>query len=578
MKTTKIFAYACAIALVSTVGFTSCKKDDPTQGNKTDGDQVKTEFSIALPKQLTKKRMPGTTVQRNASEFQGIADGITLVPFAKTSTILSSDSRLGSNITLDGGVGVAELGTNSSAKVYEDVDIPLSTGSFLFYGKSAKTGTKFETGSLVADLSADAISAFTFDLEPIVASASALTVASANGGKLLAYLTSIAAATDGGDPAKAWYEYTAGDDPALAAMFTTFATMHGLSSFEVERVLTDLNKSLKPISSPIATGIKAAINNATYATINASDEVELIAELDNFPQEHNLPVGSIDIVWDGTLHQFKVGAYSNMAAPDTYVYPAQLWYYANSAIKTSNSSKKTAYDNTNDWDDILALHTDANAVNTKTRAVAITNPIQYAVGRLDVQVKLNGASLADNSETVEGIATPVDCSAGFPVTAVLVGGQKNVGFDFTPNGSTEYTIYDNIMASTVDASPTNMVAMPSTLSTANNTLVLETAAAADVMIAVELENTTGVDFYGVNGQLIPAGGKFYVIASLEADDADETGDKVFKQDFTTTAKLNLKSLQYAYNTIPDLRTPQLELGFSVDLSWQNGHEYTVDIE
>ena len=61
-----------------------------------------------------------------------------------------------------------------------------------------------------------------------------------------------------------------------------------------------------------------------------------------------------------------------------------------------------------------------------------------------------------------------------------------------------------------------------------------------------------------------------------ASEATETGGHVFKQDFTTTAKLTLKDLKTAYNTIPDLRTPQLELGFSVDLTWQNGHLYKVD--
>jgi hypothetical protein len=42
--------------------------------------------------------------------------------------------------------------------------------------------------------------------------------------------------------------------------------------------------------------------------------------------------------------------------------------------------------------------------------------------------------------------------------------------------------------------------------------------------------------------------------------------------------LNLKNLRAAYNTIPDLRTPKLELGFSVDLTWQSGHEYTIDFD
>ena len=93
-----------------------------------------------------------------------------------------------------------------------------------------------------------------------------------------------------------------------------------------------------------------------------------------------------------------------------------------------------------------------------------------------------------------------------------------------------------------------------------------------------MKNTTGVDFYGQSGKLIPKNGKFYVIAELAAASASETESKVFKQDYKTTAKLTLKSLKSAYNTIPDLRTPQLEIGFAVDLTWQSGHEYTIEIE
>jgi len=581
MKTNKLFAYACAFAMVSSVGLTSCKKDDPTQGRQNQ-EVVKTEFSIALPNQLSGKRhMPSATVQRDGkTQFQGIADGIILVPFAKTTTIAGGDARLGDNIVLEGAVTPAQIGTNSNAKVYTDVDIPLSTGSFLFYGKSAATGTAFQVGSLVpAGLTEDDPADFSFSLEQIVAddAVAALTASTNPGGKLLQYLTNVATASDGLGTPKRWYEYTTGDDPALKAMFDTYVTMHGLSSFEVARVLTDLYQSLKPLSSPLATAIKAAINDPTYATINASEEVELIAALENFPQSANLPVGSIDIAWNSTSHIFEVGAYSNMALPNRYVYPAQLWYFANSAIKTSNTSKQTAYDNVNDWAAILALHTDAAAVNTKTRAVAITNPIQYAVARFDVQVKTAASSLADNSDLVEGVATAVDCSAGLPVTAILVGGQQEVNFDFTANTSaTEYTIYDNVMASTAEATPATMLATTS-YSAPNHTLVLENGT-ADVKIAVEMENTTGADFYGAGGQLIPKNGKFYVVGTLTAAAATETEGHVFKQDYTTTAKLNLKDLRAAYNTIPDLRTPKLELGFSVDLTWQSGHEYTIDFD
>lgn len=575
MKKTTIFAYACLVALVS-AGMSSCKNDEPN-GHQKITEEVKTEFSIALPNQLAKRYMPGTTVQKNGlSDFQGIT-GIFLVPFAEQTAITASDSRLGKNIILSGDVESTDADKPSAAKVYSDVSIPLSTGSFLFYGKSAKTGTKFEVGSLLIDTASTYATpaSFTFDLEPIVASASALTSNSSNGGKLLQYLTSVAIASDG---TKAWYAYTDLDNAAMKAMFDTYTSMHGLSSFEVERVLSDLYKSLMPLTSDLAVAIKDSIDNDTYATVDGSGNVSLIAALDNFPAEHNLPEGSIDMVWNAGTHKFTAGAYSNMAMPDRYVYPAQLWYYANSTIKTSNTSKQTMYDNVNDWAAILAAHTDAASVNTRTRAVAIEDPVQYAVARLDVQVRLKDAVLDDNSATVEGSATEVDCSAGLPVSAILIGGQKQVGFDFAPTAGDhpEYTIYDNVMASAAEETPAAMLAEAGlTYSAMNHTLVLENGT-NDVMVAVELTNTTGVDFYGAGGQLIPANGKFYVVGKLIAENATETGGHVFKQDFTTTAKLTLKDLKSAYNTIPDLRTPQLELGFSIDLTWQSGHTYEVD--
>ena len=580
----KLFAYACAIALVS-AGMSSCKKDEPRGQEHLNGeDVVKTEFSIALPSQLARKKMPGTTVQAFPEQFQGIADGIVLIPFAEAAPIGSSFSRLGSGyITLAEGVSKADIsGKTSNAKVYEDVTIPLSTASFLFYGKSAATGSKFQTGSLRNNLGDEPATpaGISFQLDPICPITRSLFVAADSaGGMLLKYLSNIAQAKPAGDGKKAWYETT---DPALSAMFTTFSSMHGLSSFEVARVLSDLNKTLNPMSGELVDAIKTAINDADYATIDGSNNVVLkddatnsaseTIDLTNFPGQYNLPEGSIDMAWNDGEHKFEQGLYSGMAAPETFVYPAQLWYYANSSIATSNESQKTAYASlSNSWATILGLHDDAAAVNTRTRAVAIVNPIQYAVARLDVRIKVASTSLADNSDLAEGDATPVTVNAsGFPVTAVLVGGQKDVDFAFQPAGGTEYTIYDKLMTKTMNAY--------TSLSDTNRVLVLETATATDVRIAIEMENNTGVDFYGVNNQLIPAGGKFYVCATLDNTAATTTGTKVFKQDYTTTANLNLKTLRAAYNTIPDLRTPQLELGFSVDLDWQAGTTYDIDIE
>ena len=106
----------------------------------------------------------------------------------------------------------------------------------------------------------------------------------------------------------------------------------------------------------------------------------------------------------------------------------------------------------------------------------------------------------------------------------------------------------------------------------------------DVYVAIELENNSGVDFRGANG-MIPAGGKFYLVGKLLSNKANtqentETVNpekRVFYPDYTTTAKLTITSLEKAYNTIPDLRTPALELGLSVDLSWENGKVYDINL-
>lgn len=600
MKTTKLFAFACAIALIG-AGMSSCKKDEPKDGvRQGKPEEVKTEFSIALPQQLKGKRhMPATKTQADEPvTFQGIADGIVLVPFAKLGAIAGTDSRLGDNIILSDGVNVTELKTGTNAKVYTDVSIPLSTGSFLFYAKSAAANStaaeKFEAGSLIPTYG-NAVTTpgnFVFELEPIMETPGDMFGTTAAGYKLLQYLTSVACAD--ADPSGSHAYWYATTDPAMKAMFDTYVTMHGLSSFEVSRVLTDLYRSLKPLSSPLATAIKGAINNATYldqTELSTHDTVVLVSGIENFPQEYNLPAGSIDIAWNSTDHVFEEGTYSNMTNPARFVYPAQLWYFANSQLKASTTSKKTLFEDTSkDWDDVISTmesESADDAVSTRTRAVAIVDPVQYAVARLDVQVKLAAANLADNSETVEGVATSVACP-GFPVTAILIGGQKNVGFDFTPGTSpeaspVEYTIYDRVMAPSALETPAEMIASTS-YSAWNHTLVLETAESetTKVRIAVEMQNNTGKDFYGFGGQLVPNGGKFYVCAELEAKDKNDLEEtvagQVFKQDYVTKAKLNLKDLKKAYNTIPDLRTPQLELGFSVDLDWQDGREYTVDFE
>lgn len=590
----KMTFLACATLLTSMVLVTSCNNKDQNEPQQQ-AEVVKTEFAISIPDNVAggPLKMPSTTVQRDGkNQFQGITT-ITLIPFNVKGEILSTSTRLDKNINLNGDVEQADVNKDSRAKVYTDVKIPLKTASFLFYGKSAAAGTKFQVGSLIPDTaSAKQPAAFSFSLEPVYPTYASTVTSGGKGFDLMAYLTTIANVSDNheGNPKK-WSDYVTAsttDSTAIGALYTKFIAMKGLSSFEVSRVLTDLYKTFKLQDTEIANAIKAAIANGDYVTtpIAADDTVRLIATYSNYPGEYGLPVGCVAMKWDGDNNKFIAQAsYAsvNMTTPDHFVYPAQLWYFANSQIQTSNSSKQDMYTNQS-WADILAAHEDGDEVNARTVAVALADSIQYAVGRLDVQVKLKaGGTLVDNSETAEGVKIDVPYGTGFPVTAIFVGGQKNVGFDFTPGSyeggvTDEYTIYDNVMTSTAEGTPAEMIAGGDAYSALNHTLVLETAASTKVRVAVEMKNTSGYDFYGYGDQLIPKNGKFYVIAELDGDAATATGKKVFKQDYTTTAKLTLQDLKKAYNTIPDLRTPQLEIGFSVDLSWKTGHEYVINFE
>ena len=88
------------------------------------------------------------------------------------------------------------------------------------------------------------------------------------------------------------------------------------------------------------------------------------------------------------------------------------------------------------------------------------------------------------------------------------------------------------------------------------------------------------DFAGVDG-IVPAGGTFYLIGQLSTDPTDasaERATKVFWQDHKTTARVSISSLASAYNCIPDLREPQLELALSVDLKWEKGLVDDVEIQ
>jgi hypothetical protein len=589
----KLTFLACAAMLTSAVVFTGCKNDKEPNAKVP---SVTTDIAIALPAQVggpSVRHMPGVTVQTNgASDFttNGMK-GINLVPFAASATVTTSSTRHGENLEL-GNIGTTynySPATNAKAKVFTGQQVPMGTSAFLFYGESNATSSDadayFKIGKLSGNLSTNTPAGFSFKLDPIKPNSTDVT----NDTKyinLLAYLNLVAQASDG---TKEWRNYTTEDNEGYAEMFATYATARNLNSFGVQRMMTDLYKSIKPNGDALATAIKTAIANSTYATVDADGNVTLDAtNCGGFPANLYLPDGAIAVEYNTTSKEFVGSAsyeYNGMEVANTalYTYPASLWYYANSRIKTSTTSEAEHYtaETAANWDAILTQYSkDNGSVNSKTRSLALKEVVQYGVARLDV--KLHAAETLTDLNPVTSNRN-IQNTTGYQLTGVLIGGQKNVGFDFTPatlsssdaSYGTSYTIYDRVMtgSSAILADPTNW-------SATNSTLVLETAVDQDVYIAVELLNNSTHDFYGADG-VVPAGGKFYLVGQLKADPqspaAANPSKKVFRQDYTTTAQLTIVNLEKAYNTIPDLKAPQVEVGLSVDLTWSEGYTYSVDL-
>jgi hypothetical protein len=639
MKTMKQFAYLMAIAIVG-VAFTGCKdKNDPKgEGEGSyNGQSVKTQFTISLPQKVgqSANKMKGETVQAGATEadvnFLGM-DNIVLVPFAKNGAITASDSRLGGQIRLPGISGnpdnsYATPTHNQQAQVYEDVTIPLGTYSFLFYGHSKNkvlgdTYTQWDAYSqrekfgygILNPVNLNNASPADYQFNPVQIYTSG--AADAKATDIAAYLTLIAKSKEAAAPQKTWEEGGNLTEQGWIDLYTAFVSNRAGSSLSVQAMIEDLYKSVyaqAKAGNTMAQAIKAAILDATYidnaaaCAAETGDAPTLVptfkAAYQGYPSalvgETNaslgLPDGAASVIWNNTDKKFDVaGTYEWTAANSTgkldvakltkYIYAPSLYYYVNSTILAENSKKSDQYNtasasatnSTTAWEAIKStLYTSGQtSVTGSTRSVAIKDQIQYAVGRMDLKTKLSAGSLLDSknfSHTVTG------SEKYFILTGVLIGGQKGVGFDFTPDAAGDLTIWDPIMD---QENYKPIVATDfTTIPVQNYTLAFETRPSEKIRIAVEFENNSE-DFYGVEGKLIPKGTKFYVVAELDpatgnANDNDK--GNVFRQDFATRVNLNLTTLSKAYNVVPDLTTPQLELGFSVNLEWQDGYEFNINI-
>lgn len=324
-----------------------------------------------------------------------------------------------------------------------------------------------------------------------------------------------------------------------------------------------------------AESMKSAI---TYNNVFAIEN-DVVTTTETFPRDISLPDGIVKLNWtrkDGFAYvaDQNMGLGNMSINPTTVTYPAQIAYYANTGIRTKDSeetewsSKFTNWTNTSSW----TGWTDNAGVSASTRAIALKEKINYGVASLKLQVKC-AQTLKDHNGTEISIPTN-----GFKVTGLLIGAQPSVvDYAFQPTSATyDKTIYDCFTEDNY------LYAKAEEPTKANYTIVLpsEKKAATDgnsgkINFAIEVENET-TEFTGVDG-VIPAGGKFYLIGTLDPEkgtiDSSVSDPAVFMSDYQTTAKVTISSLAKAYNCIPDIRNTSQQLGLSVDLNWEEGYKF-----
>lgn len=594
------YAYMGAIALVGAVGFTACSSDDDLtapQNPTFDGESVKTQFAISIPgasKNGTRLSEDVTQGQGASSNFRGMTN-IRLVPFKSTASFSSTTPLSGVEPIGLQDIAKQGLQTNGNYKVYSDVDVEVGVNRFLFYGEAIATaGGNKANGSIIPsyevsgrpNAASNTLADVNFDLRRILVDNGSVTSTQKSLTDMLVAIASVST----NDGANLWSAETGND---LANYYARFISLKAGSSNSIKAALADLYSAMKSDKVADNNSLKAAICSKIEEYFTPGTPVEGLypgfAFKDNniaqFPGNVGLPDGSMQLVGDATFayttpstvntggNVIEQTAYSN------YAYPASLFYWDDTDIKCQNTTLTdgTTYtDPITDWNSILGLYTDnKTSVEASTRSIALVKPINYAVANLNLYARFADQYIYDNgdnytptgaSQPVGQIAVPVDAN-GFSLTGILIGDQKKVGYDFRPlTASTAWTIYDSSTDGAKVKKSADYDGTPTAYSLALETAGTDKSPYEKVRFALELVNESGSAFTGKDG-IVPAGGKFYLVGELEANDAHK---KVFEQDHKTIARVTINSLKSAYNCIPDLRAPRLELGLSVDLKWEEG--------
>lgn len=610
MKRFQLFSLASAMLLASAAGFTSCSSDseDPLDGGSgVAGQVVKTQFYLNIPyagndeggNARVSTRMSDKNTQHTsdmAANFLGLAN-MEMFAFEGTPGVTYNTSTRSIQI----GDGDETTTKDNWRRLYSDIAIPVGTKNFILYARASKKNktTNSDKSNFEAGFLSNPYENFTDEVKPKLDDLNfklleihKTTDFNSQGQSILEQLNKIArtSVTDGTSPKWATIDqssdYTPDERDALKILYNKFTNLTAGSATSVKCLIKDLKEAIENqgFTNSMATAIKGNCESALTALADCK-----------FPRNLDLPDGVAKVKCDKSTNTFTyeeitpaTGSSTNQLIDyRTVTYPSELAYFVSSPVRTS-PNEKNAINELPAYEDWLAgkeAWTDfRDIVLNNTSFVALKNPVQYGVACLESNVKCSSTTLKDNASNTKfgykadnTITIP---EGGFKITGVLIGGQpKGVAWDFKPASGAKfnYTIYDKNMN-------TGFVANASKTKS-NYTLVLDNKEAnatrqSNVYVTIELENDAA-DFYGAEG-LIPKGSKFYLVGLLDltknkTNPSGKLIDHVFVKDHTTVANFTIKDLKKAYNCIPDLRTSKINVGLAVDLSWQEGITFDVNL-
>lgn len=540
-------------ALLTIFACAGCRFIDDPQYDADEGRTISLVMSLKniLPGQQVSTKMTPEVTQ-SEGVFRGI-EQLYLIPFSTESMqVEPHDPRLGTRNVSLGSTGIARTGlvANNNSHLFGSASVPNGMNTVLVYGKApdlgpdaSKTG-KHTYGVLKAEGldNPDASDDICFHLEPILASGE----------------------TD------EMPEVTAIAD-ALLEKLNVIMSLMGSSSFASIEGIYDSAKHLNQILScsystfdQIRIEIQTALVRIPYESTALVDEIRVISQAvsafsdelaaagTSFPISYGIPEGSLGFWWNGKEFIRLIGGVNiRLVDPASYCYPPGLWYYANSPVRTSNNENvRVQYNESNaQWNDILVHYTDGATVNSFTQSVAVSQQLEYGVGLLELSLSAPGE---EASNLINGC----------PLTGIIIGDQRDVDFRFMPSTGPGRYIYDTATGNLKIGTTGDSV----------QTLVLQSVDGAPVHFALEFRNNTGYTRHCQQGDILPWC-RFYLAGVLDpasqnvSQPSGETLNSIFTRDHKTTVSVKVDGLRSAYTTVPDLHSPQLEIGLVTEMKW-----------